>query len=452
MPLGFTSPGANFSGGFEDYLMKQSALEHQNMLDDLANKREQRMAQAELDSHAERQDELARKKAKDLSDAKDKQTKDYEKQVSGMVKGDRPSPEMIEQGQKLGVFPFRQGAPAMSTDTMQPPAALMEAPPAGASAAGAELPTPAGAMAPGPTTYPGSHDERIAEADRERQKAFIEQMPDTDPRKQELKTAFEAEAAGLKVPAGYFSKSGSANGDEAVMRQNPRKGTVERMVDGQWSTWTGDVPKGAHWMTEPPPKDTSVHDLAAENARQRNIEHANKRLYDELGKGELSKIVAAGDIQDALAQNTEVADATLAPLVLKSTITAGGNSGFRMTKPEIDRVLTRDVWDDLSLKLHAWTGNGPLQLTPGQKDAMRKLASAIYDKAAMNYAKINAAEDKINNAKDAHEINSIVTDTKRMFEPGSAPKGSTLQGPPPAVGKIRYDSSGMIIPPPQGAR
>jgi hypothetical protein len=47
---------------------------------------------------------------------------------------------------------------------------------------------------------------------------------------------------------------------EGVFQQNTKTGAIERMVNGQWVPWQGDVPPGAHWMTaaQPPGPQYSV--------------------------------------------------------------------------------------------------------------------------------------------------------------------------------------------------
>jgi hypothetical protein len=456
----FTNPGAAFDTGFEGYLTQQAAARHQTMLEDLQNKREQRLAQAELDSAAEKQDALTEKKNKDLADAHDKEVKGFQKHVADTyVKGDRPMPEDVATAQRLNLGGvFRQQAPAMETDTSaMAPAALQEAPAAGATAAGtgANLTDTTGAaepgaMVPGPMSYPGSVAEREkADLDAKRE-AFIQTLPPEV--RDSVRNNYKAEALGMKA----LTEPKAASADqEAVMRQNPRDGSVERLTPTGWVPHSGDVPKGAHWMTEPAPKDTSVHDMAQEAQLQRTREKAFERVDKEVGKSTLARITTAQDIQDALSQHTEAADATLAPLVLKATITSGGNSGFRMTKPEIDRVLTRGVWDNLALKLNAWTGNGPLQLDPAQREAMHKLAEAVYKKASDSYSKILDAEQNINHHQKDTDINDEVTKLKRdlagsskdTFYNSSDYSGSKTQGGPPTVaGTIMYDASGMPIP------
>ncbi len=459
----FQSPGANFTGGFEDYLMKQRAAEHQNMLDDLAQKREQRLAQAELDSMKEHQDTLAEKRANDLENQHAKKVKDFQTHVEkDYVANDRPLPEDVKTAQDLGLNVFRQAPPAMSAPAITPPAALMETPPAGATPEGstsistnpADAVTPPGTMAPGATVYPGSAQERLKAAQLKMQQDYVSGLDDSDPRKAQWKAELDAEAHGLKTPAGFAPKAAGAGDGETIAKQNPRTGKIEVMgPGGQWTPFEGTtLPKGTHWMTEPAPKDTTARDLAAESALQRTREHAFKRIDDEVGKATLAQITTSGDIANALSQNTEVADATLAPLVLKATITRGGNSGFRMTKPEIDRVLTRDAWDDLALKLHSWTGSGPLQLNDSQKAAMRKLASSIYDKASKSYARILDAEQNINHHAHDTDINDEVTKLKRDFagsEKDTFYNASDIgkkQGPPAVKGEIVFGSNGMPLP------
>jgi hypothetical protein len=337
----------------------------------------------------------------------------------------------------------------------------MEAPPAAATAAGtgadladpnAAVTTP-GAMTPGPMTFPGSVASREKDAQKADVMAFVQKLRDAGEgeKAQAIADAYEAEGLGLKTPAGLFNK-GTTKSEAPILRQNPRTSKIDQRNDqtGEWEPLIGNAPPNAHWMTEAPPKDNSAHELASTLAHQHVVEKANKTLYDELGKGELAQIAASTGIQQALAQNNEVGDSVLAPMILKATVTAGGNSGFRMTKPEIDRVLTKPKSDALMLALNSWTGNGPLQITDTQRADMHKIATQIYERAKRSYGKLNDAEDQINEVPVGQykRINDIVSKTKRAFaeDLGNAGSGDQKQGSvPEVVGDIEYDSNGLMV-------
>jgi hypothetical protein len=449
----FMSPGAGFTSAFENSLAESEKQKHQALLDDLAAKREQRMAQAELDSHAQFQDELARKKAKDLSDAHDKKVGDFEKHIKETyVKGDRAMPEDIQTAKDLNLFPFRQGAPAMSAPEMTPPAALMEAPPAGASPEGSsftaapEEAVPSAAnMTPGALEFPGTATERGKEADRARHQALIDTLYLT--KKQSAVASLVAD--GVPVPAGFMTADKT---DVPILKQNTRTGKIEQRdpKDGVFKPLVGDAPPNAHWMTEPTPKDTTASDTARENHLQTAKEKAYTRIDKEIGKSQLETMLASDQLLTALSQKNEVGDAVVAPLVLKATVTAGGNSGFRMTKPEIDRVLTMPAGRSLMLKLNSWTGNGPLQIDATERKILNEMGMTIYKRASDNYSKILDAEDRITEHKDVNEINREVLKLKRGIVGDLTEHHAGLTpppGPPAVTGDIEYDASGMMIKP-----
>ncbi len=60
--------------------------------------------------------------------------------------------------------------------------------------------------------------------------------------------------------ADFVSKMTTPTKSEGVFQQNTKTGAVERMVNGQWMPWQGDVPPGSHWMTaaQPPGPQYSV--------------------------------------------------------------------------------------------------------------------------------------------------------------------------------------------------
>lgn len=405
----YVSPGAAFGGAFDNFLMEKARQQHQTMLDDLAVKREQRMAQADMDSRTEHQDELRRRVQKDKEDAQDKKAKDFEKRVGNMVKGDRPDPEMLEQAKSLGMAGiFRQQAPAMSTESMQPPAALMEAPPPNAPVEGAAAPTPEGAMTAGPTVYPGSPKERQDEAQRGRAKAFIDSIPDDDPRKQELAMLFEAENAGLKIPAGALSKAPTK---KTRIMFDPAKG-VYKTPDGKVIT---DVPDDAAIDRLKDPTDHSGADATREASRLNHVDSIREHAFTELNTRSKPVEDMASNLNKltmSLNENSNIADSTLAEQIIK--VTAGGaNSGVRITLPEIEQVLkkSRTKWEDLQVALNKWAlaspdeKNSGLFYTPEQKQAMRDLVKTYRTKVNASMAKLAAARSEIVEAGDVPTIN-----------------------------------------------
>jgi hypothetical protein len=455
----YTAPGAAFTGAFDQFMQQRAQESHQALLDSLAQKREDRLVQAELDSASEKKQELARKAEKDTQDAHDKKVADLEKRVGNMVKGDRPDSEMVQQAQSLGLSNiFRQPPAPASTESMQPPAALAATPPAsGAPAEGTTIPTPAGALTPQAPVYPGSPAERRAEADRQRQQAFIDSIPDDNPRKADLKLAFAAQEAGLKDPSGLLQK-GTVSDAEAVFQQNPRTGKVQRLQNGQWTDWNGDVPKGAHFMTVPAPKDTSARD-AAEAAK---VQAAREHGYAELSKPAAALEDQLGRVRKlriALDQNTNVADASIMPQLIQ-TVEGGQGSGVRMTTPLINAEIkgSQSMWDAATLKVNQWKAEGgvnpdgtlnpkvPLVLTDEQRAGVKKYVDAVTKSALAQHEKLIKHRRLIDSSDTVGEVNQHRSDAlEGLAQIETSPDTETpaLRSSP---GRTRYDMTGKRIP------
>lgn len=399
----YVSPGDAFSSTFASVAAQEEAAKRQAFLDSLRAKQvenEIALGQAALqekrDAHA--------------ADLKEKERKDTLSDIANLVPGDIPDADLIARAKTHGI-PLRTEPAAPSAPESMPGIAAV---PFGQVQTGI-TPTRVGAVVrpeAGPTAgirFAGSPKQAEEVAQRARAKAFIDAMPDDDPRKQELKQAFEAEVAGLKVPPGYFSKTGAA-GEEAVMRQNPRTGTVERMIDGKWTPWTSDVPKGAHWMTEPAPKDMTARDIAKGNQLQVAREHAYTEL-DKRAQPIENQLSAIRELGTALNQKTPGADAVIAPLVLKATV-AGAGTGFRMTQTEINQVLGAGThWDSLKRALLKWDTDHSqaLSLTDDQREDLRKLTREIRKKATQLSRQITDARHKIDDAEDLPSVNRART-------------------------------------------
>lgn len=442
---GYTSPGAAFGSAMDNFLMQRAQEEHQQFLDDLATKREQRLAQAELDSKHEREQEMQRKVAKDKEDAHDRKAKDLEKRVSGMVKGDRPDPEMVQQAQELGMAGiFRQQAPAMSTDSMQPPAALTVSgtgPEAGSSTDEA-APVP-GAMTPGPLVYPGSPKERADDDLRQRREAFIAKLPDD--LRQEAQLAFEAESLGLKTPTGLLSKgSGAATKHRVVF--DPKNGG--RYLDGITHKPITDETDLENAQVDRL-SDPATSNGVAEQRLQTTREHAYTEFKDA-SKPLLDRIDRADKLEASLNQHTDLADSTIAEQLV--TLTAGGaGSGIRISQPMIDQVLnkSRTRWQDLEQSLKRWSvapedkkGNLGLFFTDDQRKAITDLGRAYRAEALKARKKILDYRRKIDDANDISTINHLRTQAQQdLFDPGD----STDSDAAPTPTRTRYDINGNVI-------
>lgn len=400
----YASPALAFTSAFADGELQRTALARQAMLDDL----HRRQVEGEI---TQGQAALAEKRQEHADTLTEKERNQTITDVAGLVPGDIPDPDLVARAQKHHV-PLR---------TTQAEAPLGDAPPAsiaspdrGPQSPAAVTPPGTGVLATPPrgaVRFAGSPAFAAQEAQRARAQAFIDSLPDGDPRKDELKAAFEAEAAGLKVPPGYFAKQTTPTTDEAVFRQNPTSGKVERLQNGAWVGWNGDVPKGAHFMTVP---DHSASDAAHAAAADRQLQTVQEHAYAELNKwavpieGHLDAIRSLGTMLNA---KTPEADKLVAPLVIKATI-AGQGSGFRMTRAEIESVVGgRSQWETLQAKLNQWSlhPEEALSLTDSQREDLRGLARKIREKATKLSRQITDARHTIDDAKDASTINHART-------------------------------------------
>jgi hypothetical protein len=416
---GYVAPGAAFSGGMEDFLMKQSLMKRQALLDTLAQ-RKQDLREKQDDAMMKEKIEEGKARRADLLDrANDRDRSDFEKRVSGMLPGDQPDPELIAKDQKFGTGFFK--APQAATEV------------AGPTQTGAPLqeqqPT-------GPAVYLGNRADRETRTKQAKVQEISERLSSLDPASPEYKQAvMDYEMLSGKTIPSALLKGGAGNGDEAVARQNPRTGKVERLVNGAWTPITGDVPKGTHFMTEPPPKDTSAAEARAATHRDDVHKTAISEL-DKWAKPVEDQLGAIHNLGTSLAQkNNPKADALVAVELLKSTV--AGN-GVRLTQPEITQVLggSRTKWDALELKLNAWGGDQskPLVLTDTEKDEIRSLAKALRTKANSQHQKIIKARHDMDDANDVKSLNGIRTKLQEDLFRDDTPEDGAGPGGLPEVG------------------
>jgi len=447
----YVSPGAMFGHSFDNYLMQKAREEHQTLLDDLASKREQRLAQAELDSAAERKDELARKKTKDLEDAHDRKVKDFEKRVSGMVAGDRPDPEMIDQAKSLGMAGiFRQQAPVMNTTSMQPPAALTMSGTGPAEGTSTDEPAVVpGAMTPGPVVYPGSPKERQDADLQKRREAFIAKLPDD--LRQEAQLAFEAESLGMKTPTGLLSKANTAPTKHRVIFDPVAKKYMDGLT-GKPITDEADL-ENAQVDRAAEPTDHSAQDAAKDAKLQATREHAYTE-FNQAAKPVEDQISNLNKLTTALNADTNIADSTLAEQIIK--VTAGGaNSGVRITLPEIEQVLkkSRTNWDSLQVKMHQWgllsddekKQQQDLFYTPEQKQAMRDLVKDFRKRANATHQKIVSYRRQIDDAKSFDDVNRVRTRAQEDLFDEVVDTSATPNVGAGASPDIEYDVNGKPL-------
>lgn len=378
--MDYVSPGGAFTSAFADAELQKAALARQAMLDDLTRKRtesEISLGQAALQ---EKRDEAAER-------IREKERAETERDVAGLAVGDIPDADLIARAKKHHV-------PIRTT--------LMDA--------GGTVPPQFGQTATdttGQVRFAGTPKQADEAAKAQKIDAIVKQISGLDPSSpqfRQLATEYEM-VAGKQIPATLTGKT-AATDAEAVFRQNPRTGTVERLQNGQWSPWGGDVPKGAHFMTEPPPKDTSAADRQLQTVHDRAITELDK--WATPIEGHLDAIRSLGTMLNA---KTPEADKLVAPLVIKATI-AGQGSGFRMTRAEIENVVGgRSHWETLQAALQQWSLNPSqaLSLTDSQREDLRALTRKIREKATKLTRQITDARHQIDDATDVKTINRART-------------------------------------------
>lgn len=405
MPM--ESPGAAFSNAMEEQLMRHETAKRQAMLDTMSVQREADLAKYREDEIGIRRDEMAQHakaaaEAQALREDAAKEAKDSkagkktQATVDSMVKGDIASPDLITAAQQHGIrLPVMamQPPPLPDTRSMQTgqPIVPQDAPP--------------GIAAPQPQVYQGSKAEQ-----------FVDSLPDDDPRKQEIRQALGAEAAGLKVPSGFFAKTPVS---KTRFQFDP--------VTGKYFDPTGkqvtDLPPDAVIDRRAEPKDHSVGDAAHEATASRHLDTVHQTAVTELNKRAVpyeSHIQSINDLGIMLNARTPQADALIAPLVLKATV-SGAGTGFRMTQSEINQVVGgRSKWESLQAALNTWSSDPSkaLTITDEQRTELRSMAKAIRTKAYGMQQKITTTRQALDDASTPQEIHKLMTSLQNDLSAG----------------------------------
>jgi hypothetical protein len=439
MPFGYVSPGDAFSSSLENALVQRELMRQRQVESDLAVQREQREAANQAEERRQAQEALDEKRRAFDESRTDKERSQFEKDVTSMVPGDIPSPDLLQKAQKFGyghLFPADKDAVVNALPTPAGIAADPDAQPG-------PMPQPV-PQAPLPQPFVGTPVQRKAVADKQAILDMASTLPEGSPERKALE--YEAHT-GKNAPAGMFKEPGVGDGT-AVARVDPRRQIVQRLVNGQWVDQTGDVPKGTHFLQEPDPAVAAAaaanHKAAADAkvsaAAERSRQEAFKDL-DSLGKPLQSQLDEYEKVGTALNQRTAQADNDLAPLILKATV-GGMGSGFRMTEAEINKTMGAGTkWEALERSLNKWSTDPQHFVFPEeQRTAMRNLAKAIRAKTYAQHRKVQDMRYRIAESDDPKEILRLRTELRDTLAPSDEESALNDTQAVPAGSKpaIRY--------------
>lgn len=347
----YGSPAFAFTSEMDNFLLNQQKLKHQALMDEIEQKRENRLEESDKLDLEVRRAELAERQKMDEQTLKDKRIESHLRKRENLAPGDIPSSDMIHEADELGI-PLRLGA----------------APSVGQIPAGTETPQlPGGAVRLGgaqpaqdvtnPAARPYLGTQKQEQSDK-----LAKILENSDPNSPEFRrAAIEYEVVtGRSLPAAAFG-AGAAQGTEPIARQDPKRNVVQRLVDGKWVDVTGDLPKGTHFLPQPP--DPQLQTL-------RGIEITDKRNADS-------------NLNDL----TDEAVDMLAEQVAKSGRGAAALSGLgwgNASKGTKDRILNRAAqWDSTTGKFRDKGQAGPPPDLSAQSADYQAIEATLRDRTKM---------------------------------------------------------------------
>jgi hypothetical protein len=188
---------------------------------------------------------------------------------------------------------------------------------------------------------------------------------------------------------------------------------------------------------------------AATNRSDKSYDKRNAEL-NAIGKPIDDYMMRFSRLQETLRQGSPQADALVAPELL--TVMAGGQgSGFRMSEPEIARIVGgRSVWESLKASINKWsldpsTANS---ITPAQRQQIRALVATVGDKMQRKQQIINSAREDLTNTEDVNEHRKIIINARQRLakidnegdQMANIPQGARIQRND--AGDIRFSMDG----------
>lgn len=280
MPYG--DPGAAFSSSMDEFLITQQALEHQKFMDDLATKRETRLAEADRLDNEIRREELKGRRDEAVLRRQDKKLSDNIKKRSQLVPGDIPSKELIDESAELGI-PLRLGAtptiPAASGGPVEMPGVGRVQLP--------QTPSPAQSF-PQLRPYAGSREDLIREgianavsapnADRRTTAASALRLG-VDPKElSAVMTAVEGPQRALSAQSTFGAFTPDGKQLDGIVSMDPTSG--EPRINGQ------PLPDGVTVRRIPAPRDPIVDALARASLTEKRDANAQVEKPIEPGSPE----------------------------------------------------------------------------------------------------------------------------------------------------------------------
>jgi hypothetical protein len=456
MPDYYNAAGSAASDKMEEYLLQREKAKREATMTQLAMQKQvhdQTLAERRLDMEREQHAadlELKRSQRTSIDDERkarqadliqkgiERKTKEVQDRINGMVPGDIPDAQMVQHADELGL-----GGQFPQTRNQTMPG--VAAPGAGAGPVlpqqGPEPPTQVGLTgAADPLIRPfiGTPTQRQKIKDQQEIDAYAATLPEGSAARQVI----EAKRHGVTLTAADLKIDKPATSRRLIFDPVKKQYLTP---DGQPVT---DVTKDDAVDRSAEPKDTGAKDAARETAQANHVDQIREHAYTELNaraKSTEEQIANLNKFDTSMAQNSNIADSTLAEQIIK--ITAGGaGSGVRITQPEIDQVLkkSRTVWSDLQMKMNRISAdpNAKVFFDEDQKKALRDLMSAIRVKANKTHEKIVKARRDIDDAQDVNTINRTRTSLEEALATAPDPAATAVPGPK----RTRYDVNGKVIP------
>lgn len=385
MPEHYNAAGAAAADSLNEYLLKQAAEQRAALKqahDILVEDNKQRESASRLKIDQDRADR----------DSKDAEREHIVKAAAGLVIGDPIPPALQANADRLGV-PLRREVVPPPVESIPIPKIIQEM---GGPVPKME-PMPAGAI-----RFGGSPQQV-------KDKQTFEALQDARNDASQDKITAARIANENKVEA---AKLANENKEEAARQAALDRAALAKIVHANSGS--------AHEDTR---RDNNYKSAITE------LEKATQPITAQVG--------SINDLGIMLNQRTPQADALIAPMVLKSTI-SGTGSGFRMTQAEINQVIGgRSKWDSLSAALNKWQTDPSkaLSITDPQRDQLRSLAKAIRTKATKRLAQVQQARHDLDDADGVDSIHRIMTKVKEdLYKDDVEPDDSSAASGIPEVG------------------